>query len=147
MSFVDIYYNATEGAKLNIALLSSRRFSTDFYVNINVSLLSALGEYSVYEKYRYIQTVYNVASDFNVPQRVSFDPTNEKEAILTVDIVDDVKYEPGSASFSITISVDDNATRLGVILGDDKTAYISIIDNDSKLNGVHFSNAVIIGQM
>ena len=62
-----------------------------------------------------------------------FDPTNGREAVLTVDIIDDIKYEPGNSSFSITISIDENAKPLGVILGDNKTATIFITDNDSEL--------------
>jgi len=85
-----------------------------------------------------IQTVYALASDFNVPQQVLFDPINGQEAILTVDIVDDIKYEPGNSSFSITIVIEDNAKPLGVILGDNKTASIFITDNDSKFSSMCF---------
>ena len=79
------------------------------------------------------KTVYTVASDFNVPQQVLFNTINGQETILIVDIIDDIKYEPGNSSFSITISIDDNAKPLGVILGDNKTATIFITDNDSEL--------------
>lgn len=67
-----------------------------------------------------------------------FDPINGQEAILTVDIIDDIKYEPASSLFSITISVDENAKPLGVILGDKITSTISIIDNDSESRSFSF---------
>ena len=47
VSFVNTFYNITEGTELNITLLSSRTFSTAFIMNISVSLLSALGKYCI----------------------------------------------------------------------------------------------------
>ena len=51
--------------------------------------------------------------------------------MFTVDIIDDIKYEPSISVFNISIDIDNAAKQLGVIVGENSTATISIIDNDS----------------
>ena len=43
VSLADTRYNITEGRKLDVKLVASRPFSTNFYVRMNVSLLTANG--------------------------------------------------------------------------------------------------------
>ena len=45
VSFKNTDYNVTEGTKLNITVVSSRAYSTDFYVHVNSSLITATGKY------------------------------------------------------------------------------------------------------
>ena len=40
---MNITYNAMEGTKLNITVVLSRAFTTDFYVRVNSSLITATG--------------------------------------------------------------------------------------------------------
>ena len=73
-----------------------------------------------------------LAADFNVTtSEIIFDSASDQETMFTVDIIDDIRYEPYTSVFNISIVVDDAAKPLGVTLGENSTATISIIDNDS----------------
>lgn len=62
---------------------------------------------------------------------IIFDSGSDQEIVFTVDIIDDTRYEPSISAFNISIVIDDDAKPLGVILGENSTATIFIIDNDS----------------
>ena len=73
-----------------------------------------------------------LVADFNVTtSEIIFDSASGQEATFTVDIIDDIRYEPRSSIFNISIVLDDAAKPLGAALGNYSTATISIIDNDS----------------
>ena len=62
---------------------------------------------------------------------IIFDSGSDQETMFTVDIIDDIRYEPYSSVFNISIVIDDAAKPLGATLGVNDTTTISIIDNDS----------------
>ena len=73
-----------------------------------------------------------LADDFKITtSEIIFDSASDQEIMFTVDIIDDIRYEPHTSIFNISIVLDDTAKPLGAILGDNSTATISIIDNDS----------------
>jgi len=76
--------------------------------------------------------IYVVAADFNITSsEIIFNSTSDQETMFTVEIIDDIRYEPHTSIFNISIVLDDTAKPLGAILGDNSTSTISIIDNDS----------------
>ena len=73
-----------------------------------------------------------LAADFNITSsEIIFNSTSDQETMFTVEIIDDIRYEPHTSIFNISIVLDDTAKPLGAILGDNSTSTISIIDNDS----------------
>ena len=75
--------------------------------------------------------MFSIAADFDLPSsNVLFDSSGQ-ETTFTVNIIDDTKYEPKDSSFIITLDIPETAKSLGVTLGENSTATISIIDNDS----------------
>lgn len=54
-----------------------------------------------------------------------------QKAVFVVDIIDDTKYEPTDSSFMLMLVIPETAKPLGVVLGENNTAIVSIIDNDS----------------
>ena len=72
-----------------------------------------------------------IAADFNLlSSNVLFDSSGQ-ETVFTVNIIDDTIYEPRDSSFVITLVIPETAKLLGVTLGENSTATVSIIDNDS----------------
>jgi len=73
-----------------------------------------------------------IVADFNLlSSTVLFDSSFGQKSVFVVNITDDTKYEPKDSSFIITLDIPENAELLGVALGENNTATISIIDNDS----------------
>ena len=62
---------------------------------------------------------------------VLFHPSSGQETMITVNIIDDTKYEPRDSSFIIMLVIPEIAKPLGVTLGENSIATVSIIDNDS----------------
>ena len=127
---MNIKYNVTEGKKLNVTVISSRSFTTNFIVHINSSVITATGKYKCMATG--IVGLLIIVADFNLPSsNVLFDSSSGQETVFTVNIIDDTIYEPRNSSFVITIVIPESAKPLGVTLGENSTATISIIDNDS----------------
>ena len=127
---MNIKYNVTEGKQLNVTVISSRPFTTNFIVHINTSVITATGKYKCMAT-RIVGSLIVVA-DFNLSSsNVLFDFSSGQETTFTVNIIDDTIYEPRNSSFVITIVVPEAAKLLGVTLGENSTATISIIDDDS----------------
>ena len=72
------------------------------------------------------------AADFDLPSsNVLFNSSFGQETVFSVNITDDVIYEPKDSSFTLMLVVPETAKPLGVALGENSIATISIIDNDS----------------
>lgn len=72
------------------------------------------------------------AADFNLTAaEIIFNSSSNQAAAFTVEIIDDIIYEPFESVFNISIVLDNAAGPLGATLGEDNTATIHIIDNDS----------------
>ena len=77
-------------------------------------------------------------TDFNVSSLdVLFNITYGQEATFTISITDDVVYEPEDSSIAMSIWIGSFAEKLGVTIGENSTAIVSIIDNDSMLVIMH----------
>ena len=73
-----------------------------------------------------------VADDFDLlSSNVIFDSSFGQETVFIVNIIDDTKYEPKDSSFMLMLAISETAKPLGVVLGENSTANVSIIDNDS----------------
>lgn len=74
-----------------------------------------------------------LAADFNLTEsEIIFESAGDQTTTFTVDIIDDIIYEPFVSVFNITLVLGDAAKPLGATLGENSTATISIIDNDSE---------------
>lgn len=73
-----------------------------------------------------------IDADFDIlSSNVLFDSSFGQETKFTVNIIDDLKYEPEDSSFIIMLVIPETAKLFGVTLGENSITTISIIDNDS----------------
>ena len=73
-----------------------------------------------------------VAGDFDLmSSNLIFDSSFGQDTVFTVNIIDDTKYEPADSSFMLMLVIVEAFRSLGVALGENSTAIVSIIDNDS----------------
>ena len=130
---MNIKYNVTEGTKLNITVIVSRAFTTNFNVNITSSLLTATSKY-IYLLLEYVANLLMllIAADFDIlSSNVIFDSSIGQETVFAINIIDDTLYEPKDSLFMIMLVIPESVKPLGVTLGENSIATISIIDNDS----------------
>lgn len=74
-----------------------------------------------------------LVADFNLTtSEITFNSASNQVTMFTVDIIDDIIYEPSIDVFNISIVLDAAAKPLGATLGENSAITIFIIDNDSK---------------